>query len=381
MMKLTTAGESHGKALVAILEGLPAHLKLDSNKIQEDLAARQSGFGRGGRQKIEKDRVEILTGVRNGETLGSPVTLCIYNRDYENWAACMSDGACDETAMAAKALTKVRPGHADFTGMKKFAQDDARNILERASARETAIRVAAGGVYKQYLSALGVEITGYVRSICGVADGKEYSFDEICSGKNTETGMLDGELSAQAKEKITALKAEGDTAGGVVEIRVKGLKSGFGSVMTYGEKLDAKLAQGLMSIQAVKGVEIGMGFGAANVSGKAVHDELFFEEEKGYYRTSNNAGGLEGGMSNGEELVLRLAMKPIPTLMRGLKTVDVATGESVVAAAERSDVCAIVAMEVIAEAVVAQVLAFAVSERLGGDTMAEVVARYKELKA
>lgn len=379
MMKMTTAGESHGKALVAILEGLPAHLKLDIEEIQAQLAIRQSGFGRGGRQKIEKDRVEILTGVRSGETLGSPVTLCIYNKDYANWESCMSDGVCDESVMYEKRLTKVRPGHADLTGMKKFDQQDARNVLERASARETAIRVAAGGVYRQYLSALGVEIGGYVRAICGVVDEKEYTFDELVALKNTETGMLDVEKSLLAKERIAQLRREGDTAGGVVEVRVRGLKSGFGSVMTYGEKLDARLAQGLMSIQAVKGVEIGLGFGAANISGKDVHDEIYYEEGKGYYRETNRAGGLEGGMSNGEELVLRIAMKPIPTLMRGLSTVDTETLAAAKAASERSDVCAIVAMEIIAEAVVAQVLAFAVSERLGGDTMEQVKNRYQEL--
>ena len=379
MMKLTTAGESHGKALVAILEGIPAHLQLDMEKLQADLALRQSGFGRGGRQKIEKDRAEILTGVRNGETLGSPITLCIYNRDFANWENCMSDGACDESMMAQKALTKVRPGHADLTGMQKFAQADARNILERASARETAIRVAAGGIYKQYLSALGVEITGFVREVCGVKDEGEYTFDEILSNKNAETGILNPAVSEKAKEKISALKTAGDTAGGMVEIRVRGLKGGFGSVMTYGEKLDGRLAQGLMSIQAVKGVEIGMGFGVASVSGKDVHDEIFYDMERGYYRETNRAGGIEGGMSNGEEIVLRLAMKPIPTLMRGLQTVDTATGEAATAASERSDVCALVAIEVIAEAVVAQVLAFAVAERLGGDVMAQVVERYKDL--
>ena len=379
MMKMTTAGESHGKALVAILEGLPAHLKLDIEEIQAQLAVRQSGFGRGGRQKIEKDRVEILTGVRNGETLGSPVTLCIYNKDYANWESCMSDGVCDESVMYEKRLTKVRPGHADLTGMKKFDQQDARNVLERASARETAIRVAAGGVYRQYLSALGVEIGGYVRAICGITDEKEYTFDELVALKNTETGMLDVEKSLLAKERIAQLRREGDTAGGVVEVRVRGLKSGFGSVMTYGEKLDARLAQGLMSIQAVKGVEIGLGFGVANISGKDVHDEIYYAEGKGYYRETNRAGGLEGGMSNGEELVLRIAMKPIPTLMRGLSTVDTETLAAAKAASERSDVCAIVAMEIIAEAVVAQVLAFAVSERLGGDTMEQVKNRYQEL--
>lgn len=379
MMKMTTAGESHGKALVAILEGLPAHLKLDIEEIQAQLAVRQSGFGRGGRQKIEKDRVEILTGVRSGETLGSPVTLCIYNKDYANWESCMSDGVCDESVMYEKRLTKVRPGHADLTGMKKFDQQDARNVLERASARETAIRVAAGGVYRQYLSALGVEIGGYVRAICGITDEKEYTFEELVALKNTETGMLDVEKSLLAKERIAQLRREGDTAGGVVEVRVRGLKSGFGSVMTYGEKLDARLAQGLMSIQAVKGVEIGLGFGVANISGKGVHDEIYYEEGKGYYRETNRAGGLEGGMSNGEELVLRIAMKPIPTLMRGLSTVDTETLAAAKAASERSDVCAIVAMEIIAEAVVAQVLAFAVSERLGGDTMEQVKNRYQEL--
>ena len=379
MMKLTTAGESHGKALVAILEGIPAHLQLDMEKLQAELALRQSGFGRGGRQKIEKDRAEILTGVRNGETLGSPITLCIYNRDFANWESCMSDGACDEEVMAAKALTKVRPGHADLTGMQKFAQDDARNILERASARETAIRVAAGAIYKQYLSALGVEISGVVREICGVKDEGEYTFDEILSKKNEETGILNPDLSEVAKEKISALRKAGDTAGGMVEIRVRGLKGGFGSMMTYGEKLDGRLAQGLMSIQAVKGVEIGMGFAVASVSGKDVHDEIYYDADRGYYRESNRAGGIEGGMSNGEELVLKVAMKPIPTLMSGLQTVDTATGEVATAASERSDVCAIVALEVIAEAVVAQVLAFTVAERLGGDTMAQVVGRYKEL--
>ena len=378
-MKLTTAGESHGKALVAILEGLPAHLKIDVDAVNAALALRQSGYGRGARQKIERDQVEILTGVRNRETLGSPVTLCIYNKDYQNWAACMTDGDCDEEAMRKKTLTKVRPGHADLTGMLKFAQDDARNILERASARETAISVAAGEIFRQYLSALGVEIRGYVREICGVKDEAEYSFAELEKAVETQTGMLDGQAEALAMQKIAALKAEGDTAGGVAEIRVKGLKSGFGSMMTYAEKLDARLTQGLMSIQAVKGVEVGLGFAAASNSGKYVHDEIFYSKENGFYRQTNRAGGIEGGMSNGEELVLRVAMKPIPTLMKGLKTVDFNTKEETLAAAERSDVCAIFALERIAESVVAQVLADVVSARLGGDTMQEMQERYNKL--
>lgn len=378
-MKLTTAGESHGKALVAIIEGLPAHLPIDLEEIDRALALRQSGYGRGGRQKIERDKAEILTGVRNRETLGSPVTLCIYNKDFANWESCMSADACDEERMQAKRLTKVRPGHADLTGVLKFEQTDARNILERASARETAIRVAAGEVYRQYLAFLGVQIAGYVQEVCGVKDGGRYAFNDLSRAKETQVGMIDPDADSKAKEKICALRLDGNTAGGVVEIRVRGLKCGFGSMMTYQEKLDARLTGALMSIQAVKGVEVGMGFAAARCSGKDVHDEIFYKETDGYYRTSNRAGGIEGGMSNGEEIVLRIAMKPIPTLMKGLKTVDCNSKEQAVAASERSDVCAIFALERIAEAVVAEVLANAVDERLGGDTMAQVKKRYDEL--
>ena len=376
-MKLTTAGESHGKALVAIIEGLPAHLKIDKARADEELKFRQSGFGRGARQKIETDKVEILAGVRNGETLGSPVALCIYNRDYENWKTIMSDEPCD---VSARTLTKVRPGHADLSGVLKYAQTDARNILERASARETAVRVAAGSVFRSYLSALGIEIAGYVREVCGIKDEGRYTFDEIKGSRSRSLGMLNEKSEKAAEEKISALKAEGDTAGGVAEIRVRGLNSGFGSPMTYSDKLDARLARGLMSIQAVKGVEVGMGFGAASASGKEVHDEIFCDEKtRAFYRKTNRAGGIEGGMSNGEEIVLRVAMKPIPTLMKGLQTVDISTKKSAVAASERSDVCAIFALEIIAEAAVAEVLAETVAERLGGDTREEVKERYSRL--
>ncbi|MBQ9729011.1 MAG: chorismate synthase [Clostridia bacterium] len=377
-MKLTTAGESHGKALVAIIEGLPSHLKIDVQKINRELSLRQSGFGRGGRQKIERDEAEILTGVRNGETLGSPVTLCIYNKDFSNWENCMSAAECDEIAMNAKKLTKVRPGHADLTGMVKYAQTDARNILERASARETAIRVAAGSVFKQYLEMLGVEIASYVKEVCGIKDTGRYEFNELAKAKTTGVGMIDLAAEKLAEEKIEQLKRNGDTAGGVVEIRVKGLKRGFGDVMTYDGKLDARLARGLMSIQAVKGVEFGMGFEVGGVSGKDVHDEIFYRDGA-FYRETNRAGGIEGGMSNGEEIVVRVAMKPIPTLMKGLQTVDVETKATAVAASERSDVCAIFALTVIAEAVVAEILATVVRERLGGDTIAEVLERYERL--
>jgi chorismate synthase len=266
-----------------------------------------------------------------------------------------------------------------LTGVQKYGFDDARCVLERASARETAIRVAAGGLCKQYLRALGVEVCGFVKEICGVKDGGKYAFDEVLRAKQNELGMLDEELLEQAKAKIDELKKKGDTAGGVVEIRVCGLKSGFGSYATYGEKLDARIARGLMSIQAVKGVEFGEGFAVAGKSGKEVHDEIFYEEGVGYYRKTNRAGGFEGGMSNGEELIIRLAMKPIPTLMQGLQTVDIVTKEPCIAASERSDVCAIFAMQMIAEAVVAETIAAAVSERLGGDTVQEVKERYIRL--
>lgn len=378
-IKLTTAGESHGKALVAIIEGLPAHLRVDCEAINQELALRQSGFGRGGRQAIERDCVEILAGVRNGETLGSPIALCLYNRDFENWSNCMAAGECDETAMAEKRVTKVRPGHADLVGMQKFAQTDARCVLERASARETAIRVAAGSIFKQYLSSLGVEISGFVREIGGVKDAGEYSFEAMKAAKENGVGMISEQCASAAKEEITAAAAAGDSLGGVVEIRVRGLKSGFGSVMTYGEKLDGQLAGALMSIQAAKGVEIGAGFALGGVRGSAAHDEIFYDEHNGFFRVTNRAGGVEGGMSNGEELLVRVAMKPIPTLKNGLRTVDFVEKTPCVAAAERSDTCAIVAFERVAEAVVAEVICKAVAARLGGDTMAQVQERYRAL--
>ena len=376
MICLTTAGESHGKGLFAILEGIPAGLKLELEKINARLAMRQSGYGRGARQKIESDRVEILSGVRNLTTLGSPLTLAVWNRDYAHWQEAMAPEGCDTSL---RRLTKVRPGHADLTGMKKFGHDDARNILERASARETAVRVAAGEVCRQLLSALGVEVTGYVRQIAHIADEKEYAFEQISSARSDILGMMSREKEKLACKEIDECKAAGDTCGGKIELRVKGLKSGFGSCMTYKEKLDARLVSALMSVQAVKGAEVGLGFGAATLRGSAVHDEIFVDENGRTYRKTNRAGGIEGGMSNGEEIVLRAAMKPIPTLMQGLHTVDAATGKPALAAAERSDVCAILACEVVLEAALCIELAAAVLQRLGGDNMNEIIKRYGEL--
>ncbi len=374
-MKLTTAGESHGKALVGIIEGLPSNMTIDEALINADLALRQSGYGRGGRQKIERDAIEILSGVRNRLTLGSPLAFAVYNRDYANWENCMSAGECDTSL---RTLTKVRPGHADLTGLRKYGQTDARNILERASARETAVRVAAGSIAKQYLKALGVEVGGYVRGVCGIEDGAEYPFADLARAKTRPLFMLDGEKEAEAMRLIDELGRQGDTAGGTVEIRIHGLKSGFGSCMTYGEKLDARLAGALMGVQAIKGVEIGMGFEAAKNPGSRVHDEIFNEGGR-FVRHTNRAGGIEGGMSNGEDIVVRAAMKPIPTLMSGLNTVDYLTGKACRAAGERSDVAAICACEIILESVAAFTVAAAVAERLGGDTMAQVIKRYSEL--
>jgi len=373
-MKITTAGESHGKGLVAIIEGLPSNLKIDEDNINYYLSLRQGGYGRGGRQKIEKDTVEILSGVRNALTLGSPVCLFIKNADYKNWEGCMSPEECDVTQ---KTLTRVRPGHADLTGVIKYAQKDARNILERASARETAIRVAAGSVSRQLLTELGIEISGYVKEVCGVMDDGEYSFNETLRAKKEPLFMLNSEKQAEAMKKIDKLKEEGDTAGGLIEIRVSGLKSGFGSCMSYSEKLDARLCAEMMSVQAIKGVEVGMGLSVAEKSGKYVHDEIYYAD--GFKRKTNNAGGIEGGMSNGEDIILRAAMKPIPTLMRGLETVDYITREKVTAAGERSDVCAICACEVILESVIASALCEVVLKRLGGDNMDEVKSRYLSL--
>ncbi len=374
-MKLSTAGESHGKQLIAILEGLPSNLKIDTDEIDYYLALRQGGYGRGGRQKIEKDKAEILSGVRNTLTLGSPVCITVKNDDYKNWEEYMSPEECD---VSQRTLTRVRPGHADLAGVVKYDQTDARNILERASARETAIRVAAGCVCRQLLRELGVEVSGYVKEVCGVKDEGVYSFEELARAKREPLFMLDDKKQREAMDLIDALKREGNTAGGLCEIRVKGLKSGFGSCMTYDGKLDGKMAGALMSVQAIKAVEIGMGFDVARTSGRYVHDEIYFEDGR-FKRRTNNAGGVEGGMSNGEEIVLRAAMKPIPTLMSGLNTVDYITKEKAIAAGERSDVAAICACEVVLESVAATVVCEEVLNRLGGDNMAELKERYERL--
>jgi len=374
-MKLTTAGESHGKALIGIIEGLPSNLKIDIDEINRYLALRQSGYGRGGRQKIERDAVEIISGVRNFLTLGSPLSFAVKNKDYDNWREVIAPEGCDTEK---RKLTCVRPGHADLTGVLKYDQTDARNVLERASARETAARVVGGSIARQYLKALGVEISGYVRSVGNVVDPHIYAFERLFEAKEHPLFMLDSEREKEAEKLLDKFKADGDTAGGIIEIRVKGLKSGFGSCMQYSTKLDAILCGAMMSVQAIKGVEVGLGFEAARLAGSKVHDEIYYNG--GFFRKTNNAGGIEGGMSNGEEIVLRAAMKPIPTLMKGLNTVDISTYEPAKAAGERSDVAAVCAAEIILESVVAFALADVVSQRLGGDNMREVTERYRALR-
>ncbi len=375
MLKWMTSGESHGQALTAIIEGLPSNLEIDVEEIDRYLLLRQGGYGRGARQKIESDHIRILSGVRNRYTLGSPVCLMVENKDYKNWEEYMSPYGADVTA---RRLTRVRPGHADLTGVIKYDQTDARNILERASARETAVRVAAGTVARMFLRELGIEVRGYVRSVAGISDDKEYTFAQLKDVKDSELFMPDSNLCERAKAEIDAIKEAKDTAGGIIEIRVQGLKSGFGSCMSYDEKLDGHLAGAVMGIQAIKGVEIGLGFEAAKRRGSAVHDEIYNENGK-FVRRTNRAGGIEGGMSNGEEIVLRAAMKPIPTLMRGLNTVNFDTGDACRAATERSDVCSVCACEIIVESTVCFALAQKVLQRLGGDNMREIKERYAVL--
>ncbi len=376
MITLTTAGESHGKGLFAIVEGIPQGLVIDLEKINGELFRRQSGYGRGARQKIESDKAEILSGVRNRTTLGSPVTLAVWNRDYENWKEFMAPEGCNTEE---RKVENVRPGHADLTGMKKFGVTDARNILERASARETAARVAAGGIFRQLLEALNIEVTGFVRSVGTSFDGATYTFDDVVKKRSAELAMLDRDVEKRAKKQIDSCKEAGDTLGGVIELRVRGLKSGFGSPMTYREKLDARITATLMSIQAVKGVEVGCGFSLAEMKGSEAHDEIYYENGK-FTRGSNRAGGIEGGASNGEELVFRVVMKPIPTLMRGLNTVNYNTKTPAKASTERSDVCAVPACEVVCESALLAEIAKVVSERLGGDTLSEWQKRYGELE-
>jgi chorismate synthase len=340
-VKLTTAGESHGPALVGIVTGLPAGLVLDRDAIDADLARRQQGYGRSPRQQIEQDRVEVLAGLRHGHTLGTPLALVVQNSDHKNWQWGMSPWPPEgePEGKGTKPVTLPRPGHADLAGTLKYGHADVRNTLERASARQTAITVAAGAVAKALLARIGVDVAGSV----------------------VEMGDVD------------EARAERDTVGGVVEVRARGVPLGLGSYATKEERLDARLAAALMGIQAVKGVEIGEGFSLANLRGSQAHDEIL----PGFRRETNRAGGIEGGVSNGEEIVVRAAMKPLPTLMRPLRSVDIESGEPGEALVERSDTAAVEALSVVAEASVAFELARAAREKFGGDAVDDFVAAYR----
>ncbi|MEK8036360.1 MAG: chorismate synthase [candidate division NC10 bacterium] len=376
--RFLTAGESHGEALTAIIEGVPAGLLLSEADINEDLARRQRGYGRGGRMKIERDQAHISSGLRWGVTLGSPITLSIQNRDWENWKTTMAVGEPPAGAPA-KAVTRPRPGHADLAGAMKYGHRDIRNVLERSSARETTARVAVAGVAKRLLAEFGISILSHVIEIGGLRIVPlELPWEEIkrraeasqvrCADPTAERAMI---------EAIDQAKATGDTLGGVFEVVALGCPVGLGSYVHWDRKLDGRLAQAFCSIHAIKGAEIGMGFEAARRPGSQVHDEILFDRDAGFSRRTNSAGGLEGGVTNGQPVIVRAVMKPIATLRRPLQSVDVETKEVVEAVVERSDVCAVPAAGVVGEAMMAITLAQAVLEKFGGDSLEEIRRNYQ----
>ncbi len=376
MLRFLTAGESHGPCLTVIVEGMPAGWPIDIDRINHQLARRQKGYGRGGRMKIEKDAVEFRSGIRWGESLGSPVTMVIENRDWKNWKTKMSADPADRDDSIV--VTRPRPGHADLVGTQKYDHGDVRNVLERASARETTSRVAAGALARQILERFDVRIMGYCAEIGGIeADHSEMTPEQIFeASESSEVRMADPAAEKAVIEKIDECRKSGDTLGGIVEVCATGLPPGLGSYVHWDRKVDGRLAAALMSVQAVKGVEIGVGFHAARVRGSEVHDEIV-KDGDGIGRASNNYGGTEGGMTSGEPLVVRVAFKPISTLMRPLKSVDIATREESKAAVERSDVVAVPAAAVIAEAVVAYELTRLFLEKFGGDSLTEVTRNYE----
>ncbi len=376
MLRFLTAGESHGPALTAIVEGMVAGLPISASYINEQLARRQGGYGRGGRMKIEKDQVQFLSGVRGGSTTGSPITMQISNKDWINWSEIMAAGS--EAKLAERTVSRPRPGHADLAGAIKYNHQDIRNVLERSSARETAARVAVGTVARRLLEELGITVLGFVQRIGSVeAALVENLQPKELQAKASQSQLLcpDSQVEAAMMQEIDRAKEQGDSLGGVFEIRAYGLPVGLGSHVHWDRKLDSRLAGALMGIQAIKGVEIGLGFAAAALPGSQVHDEIVYSRDQGFYRQTNGAGGIEGGISNGEPVVVRAAMKPIPTLYKPLLSVDIKTKEPFAASVERSDVCAVPAACVVGEAVVAWELAVAMIEKFGGDSLEEIKDR------
>lgn len=387
MLRLITGGESHGRALVGIIEGVPSNLELDANYINNQLFRRQQGYGRGGRMRIESDKVEILSGVRHGKTLGSPISLVIYNKDFQNWTEKMSTDRIEEDV---EKITVPRPGHADLVGYFKYQFDDIRNVIERASARETAMRVALSAIARKILEELGIRIGSHILSIglAGYRDRTELDsiIMKLLKKKNgaeaisnaadkSEVRVLDEQLGLKMIQQIKRAKKMGDTVGGIFEVIVSGLPIGLGSYVHFDRKLDGLLSAAIMSIQAIKGVEIGDGFEIARRFGSQVHDEILIKKGR-ITRPTNRAGGLEGGVTNGQPLVIRAAMKPISTLMQPLKSIDITKRSEVMARRERSDFCAVPAASVIAENVIAPVIANALLEKFGGDSIGELRTRY-----
>ncbi len=379
MFRFTTAGESHGRALVAIVEGLPAGMPIDAAGIDRELARRQWGYGRGGRMKIEQDEVQILSGVRHGLTLGSPVALLIENKDWANWTDVMSADAREMAPEKSRELKRPRPGHADLAGGQKFAARDLRNVLERASARETAARVACGALAKQLLSAFGIEIVSHVVQLGGVPEKPlQLTWDEIAAiPEDAALRCYDSTAQQRMIELIDQKRESGDTLGGIFEVAARGVIPGLGSHTAWDLKLDGRLAQAVMSIPAVKAVAIGAGHEASALPGSEVHDEIAYNNEtKEFIRATNRAGGLEGGITNGEELRIRGHMKPLSTLRRPLRSIDIDTKTEELAGFERSDITAVPAAGVIGEAMVAITLAAALREKFGGDSLGEMKRNY-----
>jgi len=366
-----TAGESHGPGLTAIVEGMPAGLALNREGLDLDMARRQLGHGRGGRMKIEKDSVVIRSGVRHGQTLGSPIAILVANRDYANWEDRMNPWPVE---VEVEQVHLPRPGHADLAGIQKYGHEDVRNVLERASARETAARVAAGALARQFLAALGVSIHSHVLSIAGVdAPGREQlGPDDFASVDDDPVRCLDKETSERMVSEINRLRKENETLGGSFEVHAFGLVPGLGAHVSWKEKLDGRIAQAMASIQSVKGVSIGPAWEVAAKPGSEAHDEIFHSEERGFFRETNRAGGVEGGMTNGEPLVAQVAIKPISTLTRPLRSVDIQTKEPQQAHKERTDSTVVPAAAVVGEAMLALVLARAYREKFGGDHIEDV---------
>ena len=372
-MRFLTAGESHGRGLVAIIEGVPAGLPLDEEYIACDLKRRQGGYGRGGRMAIEQDRAEILSGVRHGLTMGSPIALLIWNRDWENWKQAMSVSPVE---LKVEPVTRLRPGHADLAGAMKYNLDDVRPILERASARETASRVALGAVARRLLQEFGIEVHSHTVCIGGRWANNVEPMD-WASVENSPVRCADPEAEKAMLSAIDEARTAGDSLGGVFEVIASGVPIGLGSHVHWDRRLDGRIAQAMISIHAVKGVEMGAGFAVANLPGSQVHDIIELDAEHRWRHATNRAGGIEGGMSNGEPIVVRAAVKPIPTLAKSLPSVDLRTGKPVEAHFERSDVCVVPAAGVIGEAMLAIVLAEAMLEKFGGDHIAETLRNYR----